>query len=372
MLRHLDLAPMTRWLDVSAGGGYLSERAVAEGLPPARFACDGSFPFLRASSGVSPACLARAEDLPLPDRRFDAAACLAALHHCEDPATVFEELLRVTALGGRAAVGDVAPGSPAERLLNGFVDRRTVAPSISQGDSSATRASCRANSARAAASSRGSRSPSVIVRRRRGLLLSAAHARLAARFSAKASLRGAISGGGLVPERAAGAIPAPGLSVEIVGEGGAALPRGQTGEIRIRGPAVFCGYADPAEPSLFDPEGRLRTGDLGLLDAQGELIVRGRKTVSVGSHGRVLCAEELEAAALEQPGVSEAAAVPLGDAFGLLLVAEDSTDEFLQRVRGRLSRRLPAFARPRRVETIPRAASGKVDRRAAARCFDPS
>jgi SAM-dependent methyltransferase len=125
LLRHLDLSPDSRWLDVSAGGGYLSERAQAQGLPPARFDCDGSLPFLRSSERSRFACVTTAEALPFADNRFDAVACLAALHHSEDPQSVFRELLRVTAPGGRAALGDVEEGSHASRFLNGFVDRHT-------------------------------------------------------------------------------------------------------------------------------------------------------------------------------------------------------------------------------------------------------
>lgn len=123
MLRHLALSPASRWLDTCAGGGYLSQRARSQGLPPAQFACDGSLQFLRSSDRLQPACVASAEALCFPDRSFDAAACLAALHHAEDPQSVCRELLRVTRPGGRAALGDVAQGSAASRFLNGFVDR---------------------------------------------------------------------------------------------------------------------------------------------------------------------------------------------------------------------------------------------------------
>ena len=125
MLRHLALSPRSRWLDVLAGGGYLSERARAEGLPPASAACDGSLPFLRASENTA-VCVARAEGLPFGEGRFDAVACLAALHHSEDPRAVFRELLRVTAPHGRAALGDAADDSPTACFLNGFVDRHTA------------------------------------------------------------------------------------------------------------------------------------------------------------------------------------------------------------------------------------------------------
>lgn len=125
LLRHLSLSPRSRWLDVSAGGGYLSERARAEGLPRASVACDASLLFLSSAPHRRGACVARAETLPLADGRFEAAACLAALHHSEDPHSVFRELLRVTTPGGRAVLGDVADDSPAARFLNGFVDRHT-------------------------------------------------------------------------------------------------------------------------------------------------------------------------------------------------------------------------------------------------------
>jgi len=127
MLAHLDLSASSRWLDVFAGGGYLSERALARGLPAARFACDGSIPFLRSSERRRPVCLAKGGELPFPDAAFDAAACLAALHHSNDPESVCRELLRVTGPGNRAALGDAAPDSGAARFLNSFVDAHTEA-----------------------------------------------------------------------------------------------------------------------------------------------------------------------------------------------------------------------------------------------------
>jgi SAM-dependent methyltransferase len=125
ILSHLALSSGSVWLDVSAGGGYLSERARAQGLPPARFSCDGSLPFLLSGGTSLRGCVAAAGLLPFPTRLFGAVSCLAALHHAEDPGAACRELLRVTGDGGRAAIGDVAGGSEASRFLNGFVDRQT-------------------------------------------------------------------------------------------------------------------------------------------------------------------------------------------------------------------------------------------------------
>jgi acyl-coenzyme A synthetase/AMP-(fatty) acid ligase len=84
----------------------------------------------------------------------------------------------------------------------------------------------------------------------------------------------------------------------------------------------------------------------------------------------VLCAEEVEAAIAEHPGVAEVAAAPFERAFGVLVVTEDPSDALLARIRAHVERRLPAFARPRRilrVEDLPRTSAGKIDRAEASR-----
>jgi len=244
------------------------------------------------------------------------------------------------------------------------------------------------------------------------VLLSPAQARLSAAASGALRLRGALTAGGPVAEAGAGmlesergvplrfgygltetaalgsrqhfdrprrpgssGLPAPGVRIDVVRPDETPAETGETGEIRISGRNVFRGYADPAETAPFDAAGRLRTGDLGFLDEAGELHVRGREAASIRVRGRVLCAEEVEGAALEREGVSEAAAVSLGETFGLLLVAEDSSDAFLVEMREHLNHRLPRFAQPRRlrrVESLPRGPGGKLDRIAAAKCFETS
>ena len=127
ILRHLALTSGARWLDVQAGGGYLSDRALTLGLPPASASCDASLPFLLSSGGAFRSCVCEPEGLPFRRGAFDAVACLAALHHAADPTALCRELLRVAVPGGRAALGDAARGSRAAAYLNGFVDRHTAA-----------------------------------------------------------------------------------------------------------------------------------------------------------------------------------------------------------------------------------------------------
>ena len=163
-------------------------------------------------------------------------------------------------------------------------------------------------------------------------------------------------------------LPAPGMEIAIVREDGSACPPGEPGEIRLRGPAVFGGYLSPRDPDPFDEAGRLRTGDAGLLDEAGELCVRGRLAFALRSGDRILCAEEVEAAIAEHPGVAEAAAAPCERSFGVLVVVRDRSEALLEEIRAHAQRRLPAFARPRRlvpVSSLPRTQTGKVDRRTA-------
>lgn len=163
---------------------------------------------------------------------------------------------------------------------------------------------------------------------------------------------------------------APGMEVSIVSEDGRDRPPGESGEIRLRGAAVFAGYLSPEDAPALDERGRLKTGDIGYLDAAGELCVRGRAAFSLLTGDRVLCAEEVEAAIAEHPGVAEAAAAPLERSFGVLVVAREDSDGLVAEVRAHARRRLPSFARPRRilrVSEIPRTPAGKVDRLTASR-----
>ena len=126
LLDHLELRDRPGpWLDLAAGGGYLAERARAEGIGATAFACDASLPFLAGTGHGALRAVAQYESLPFADGSFSATGCLAALHHAEDVSRIVAEMLRVTASEGRAAIGDVAPGSPTAEFLNRFVDHHT-------------------------------------------------------------------------------------------------------------------------------------------------------------------------------------------------------------------------------------------------------
>ena len=161
-------------------------------------------------------------------------------------------------------------------------------------------------------------------------------------------------------------LPAAGLSVSIVDpDTGADLPSERTGEIRLSGESVFSGYAGDSAAHPFDTRGRLATGDLGYFDAEGELVVRGRREFSLVMQGRTVCAEEIESAIAEHPSIADVAISPDGEGFAVLFVPRENAAGTAASVREFVQRRLPAFARPRKVisvESLPRNPSGKLDR----------
>lgn len=98
--------------------------------------------------------------------------------------------------------------------------------------------------------------------------------------------------------RAIGSVgpPLPGVEVKLLdaqaaAEGGAAI-----GEVAIRGPIVMAGYYNrPDATAAVLQEGWLRTGDLGCLDARGNLVITGRKKeIIVLSSGKNIYPEEIE------------------------------------------------------------------------------
>jgi fatty-acyl-CoA synthase len=106
--------------------------------------------------------------------------------------------------------------------------------------------------------------------------------------------------------------PFRGVDVEVRREG-ARLPAGEPGQIWVRSIANSEGYfQDPeATAQLFDPKGFLSTGDVGYLDADGEIFVLGRAKNSIIVAGRTIAPREVEEAAETSPGVRFSAAVAI-------------------------------------------------------------
>ena len=99
---------------------------------------------------------------------------------------------------------------------------------------------------------------------------------------------------------------AAGPEVAIMGADGRLLPRGQTGEIVIRGPNVTAGYEnnDKANAEAFR-DGWFRTGDQGVMDADGYLSMTGRLKEIINRGGEKISPREVDEVLMDHPAVAQ-------------------------------------------------------------------
>jgi len=108
--------------------------------------------------------------------------------------------------------------------------------------------------------------------------------------------------------------PVPGVRVRVVDNSENELPAGREGELRLRGPQCFLGYADATlDAGAFDKDGWLRTGDLGLVDADGNVRVTGRIKDAIIRNAENVSALEVENALSTHPAVADVAVIGVPD-----------------------------------------------------------
>ncbi|MBM4384191.1 MAG: acyl--CoA ligase [Deltaproteobacteria bacterium] len=152
--------------------------------------------------------------------------------------------------------------------------------------------------------------------------------------------------------------PLPGNDVRIVAPGGGpALPRGEHGEIALRGPTLMLGYWKTPPAECFDSEGFYRSGDAGWIDGDGCLHWRGRLTGLIKTGGANVSPLEVEEKLAAYPGVQSAHAlgVPhptLGEVLVLCVVTTEGVRARaldLAALREFLRPQLAAYKQPRLV-----------------------
>ncbi|MFE7331065.1 AMP-binding protein [Streptomyces sp. NPDC057565] len=160
--------------------------------------------------------------------------------------------------------------------------------------------------------------------------------------------------------------PLPGTRVLILDAEGRELPVGESGEIVVTGPHVMLGYWRAPELTVRtfrpgpDGEPRLHTGDFGRLDEDGYLYFEGRRDDMFKRRGIRMSTLEIEAAAMDIPGVRAAGAIPPSGDRDLALCVE--TDLPPHTVLKELAKRLEPAKVPvvcRVVDTFPLTAHGK-------------
>jgi len=165
-----------------------------------------------------------------------------------------------------------------------------------------------------------------------------------------------------------------GVRIRVTDEAGTPLPAATEGEIRARGPDCFLGYADAAlDAEAFDADGFFRTGDLGVVDADGYLRITGRVKDIIVRKGEKISAREVEDLILEHPAVADAALIPLPDpatgerACACVQLVRDAEPLALDALVAFLrARDLTPQKLPEQLELLdefPRTPSGKINKR---------
>jgi len=167
-------------------------------------------------------------------------------------------------------------------------------------------------------------------------------------------------------------MPIPSTEIVIRDDDGQDVATGQPGEICIRGPQVMAGYWNrPDETAAaMTADGFFKSGDVGVMDAQGSVRIVDRKKDMILVSGFNVYPTEIEQVVNLHPGVLECAAVGVpdaraGEAVKLYVVKKDlSLDE--DDITRHCHDNFTAYKRPKYIEfrdELPKSNVGKVLRR---------
>jgi malonyl-CoA/methylmalonyl-CoA synthetase len=175
-------------------------------------------------------------------------------------------------------------------------------------------------------------------------------------------------------ERRGGTVgfPLPGVQLRVHGDDGADLPRGEVGNIEVRGPNVFKGYWRMPEKTQaeFTADGWFKTGDVGSVDADGYVTIVGRSKDLIISGGYNVYPAEVEGYINEMPGVAESALVGVphpdfGEVGVAVVIPKAGVQLDGERIVAELKSRLANFKIPKRcfvATELPRNGMGKVQK----------
>jgi acyl-CoA synthetase (AMP-forming)/AMP-acid ligase II len=147
----------------------------------------------------------------------------------------------------------------------------------------------------------------------------------------------------------------PGNTVKIVDPlTGVVMPRGERGEIAVKGPTLMLGYLGVPVDETLDAEGFFRTGDGGYLDEAGRLYWDGRLSDVIKTGGANVSPSEVDAVLGTYPGVKVARTVgvphdTLGEMVVGCVVPSEGSSADETSIRAWLKERLASYKVPRRI-----------------------
>ncbi len=180
-------------------------------------------------------------------------------------------------------------------------------------------------------------------------------------------------------ERKAGSVgPGTGVRIGIMDHEGNLLSDGQHGEVVIQGPNVITGYENNPEANASSfSSGWFRTGDQGFLDGNGYLTLVARIKELINRGGEKISPREIDEVLLNHPAVAEAVAFGVphrvwGEEVAAAVVLREQATASEADLLSYCRERLADFKSPKKihiVQTIPRTATGKLQRRVVAAAY---
>jgi long-chain acyl-CoA synthetase len=171
-------------------------------------------------------------------------------------------------------------------------------------------------------------------------------------------------------------LPLPGVRAEIRAlddPSGAALPPGERGELCLAGPNVMAGYWNRPEETakVLGPDGFLRTGDVGIMDAEGYVTLVDRIKDLILVSGFNVYPRAIEEAIYRHPDVAAATVVGMPDAYrgespAAFVEAKPGSGLTAEALREFLKDKLSPLEMPRLIElrdALPRTAVGKLSKK---------
>jgi acyl-CoA synthetase (AMP-forming)/AMP-acid ligase II len=172
--------------------------------------------------------------------------------------------------------------------------------------------------------------------------------------------------------------PGTNVGISIRDDKGNVLAAGERGEVCIHGPNVITGYENNPEANATAFFGDwFRTGDQGVLDAQGYLSLTGRLKELINRGGEKIAPREIDEVLLAHPAVAEAVCFGAphptwGEEVAAAVVLREGAAASESDILKHCRERLADFKRPKQIfitAGIPRTATGKIQRRLVAQAF---
>ena len=167
-------------------------------------------------------------------------------------------------------------------------------------------------------------------------------------------------------------LPVPSTEISIRDDEGKVVPLGEPGEICAKGPQVMAGYWQRPEETaqVMTPDGFFKTGDIGVMDATGQVKIVDRKKDMVLVSGFNVFPNEVEEVVASHPGVLECAVVGVPDAASgeavVLFVAKKDPALTEQALMKFCAEQLTGYKKPKYIifqQELPKTNVGKVLRR---------